>query len=231
MDKLNRILLVISAICLVLVFKTSDERPVFQGQFFDWIFGEFSTGNTIVFNLTTGLFISIWFYFLVVYIPDVQRKKRIKKHFGMQYLEFRRQVISNILGACRESYSSDLPNTLIHPPEFKLYFDETVEHHQTRWDVFVSNTDMIVVQRILSEFLAFKEATFYLLSKIDIEDEDAHSFLHNFNTITTTLLNTSTDDDHSMKIFYQYLREIFAGYSFTSGTRDYDYFAKMFEKL
>ncbi|HIF9233328.1 hypothetical protein C5F63_10195 [Photobacterium damselae subsp. damselae] len=231
MGIVNRALLAIGIICLVLVFKTSDEQAVFQSQLFDWTFGQFAIGNTILFNLASGFLISIWFYFLVVYIPDIQRRKRIKKHFGMQYLEFRKQVIMNILGECDECYSADLPKMLIHPPEFKSYFAKTVKPGQTRWDVFVNNANMIVVQRILSEFVAFKEATFYLLSKIDIEDEELHSFLHNFNTITITMLNTSTDDYDSMKIFYSYLYDIFAGYNFTSGSRDYDYFIKMLEKL
>jgi hypothetical protein len=229
--KLNQVLMVISIICLVLVFKTSDEAPIFRGELFDWFFSQFSIGNAILFNLASGLLISIWFYFLVVYLPDVKRQKRIKKHFVMQYLVFREQVITHILGSCGESYNSDLLNKLTNPHEFKVYFDEKVTYGQTRWQVFISNADSVVVQRILSEFIAFKEATLYLLSKVDIEDEEVHAFLHHFNSITITLIDTPVDDYDSMKKFSGYLREIFAGFSWSSGSRDYDYFAKMLEKL
>jgi len=178
-----------------------------------------------------NILISIWFYFLVVYIPDVQRKKRVKKHFVMQYSEFRKQVITHILGACRESYDSALPNTLMEPKEFKRYFNEMVRYDQTRWDVFMDNSDATVIGYILAEFIAFKEAIVYLLSKVDVEDEELHAFLHRFNTITTTLVNTNADDYDSKKVFSSYLRDMFAGFSWIEGSRDDDRIGKMFEKI
>ncbi|EGQ8277481.1 hypothetical protein GT901_23970 [Vibrio parahaemolyticus] len=231
MNRLNRALVVISFVCLFLVLKTSDEPVVFEGELSQFFFGQFSQGNSILFNLTSGLLISIWFYFLVVFVPDFQKKQRVKKHFIMQYYEFRKQVIAHILETCQESYDSELLMELINPNEFKTYFDEKIEPSKTRWHVFINNADSTVIQSILSEFIAFKEATLYLLSKMDIENENVHSFLHNFNTITTVLVNTSVDDYDSMKVFSSYLRDVFAGFNFSTGVRKYDYFEKMFEKI
>ncbi|EOX3441815.1 hypothetical protein ACPFUR_003440 [Vibrio cholerae] len=231
MNLLNRILVFASVICLFLVFKTSDEPTILRGGLSELAFEQFSFGNTILFNFSSGLLISIWFYFLVVYIPDVRRRNRVKKHFVMQYSQFRKQVITHILGACKENYDAGLPKTLITPSEFNTYFSVKVQPNRTRWYVFMNNADATVVKNILAEFIAFKEAILYLLSKVDIEDEELHAFLHNFNTITTTLVNTHADDYDSMKVFSSYLREIFTGFSWISGSNDYDHFGRIFDKL
>lgn len=149
----------------------------------------------------------------------------------MQYSEFRKQVVIHILDTCDEGYKDDLPSRLTNLSEFKTYFDKKIKPNQTRWYVFMNNADSVVVQSILSEFIAFKEATLYLLTKVDIEDEEAHAFLHKFNAITAMLISTSVDDYNSMRLFCSYLRDIFAGFNSLSGSRGYDYFTKIFNKI
>ncbi|OBU39885.1 hypothetical protein [Photobacterium phosphoreum] len=231
MNRLNIILVITSVMCFFLVFKTSDEPLIISGEFFELAFRQFTLGNTILFNLCSGLLISIWFYFLVVFIPEAKRKNRIKKHFIMQYHQFRKQVVICILSACGESGDADLINSLIIPSKFKTYFDGKDKTDQNRWYVFMNNADEVIVKNILAEFIAFKEMISYLLNNIDIEDEELHTFLHNFNTITTILVNTRADDYDSMKGFSRYLRPIFAGYSWKTGSYDYDRFGNMFDRI
>lgn len=228
MKFLNKGLLVLSFLCLFLVLKSSEERLLFESAGF--IFQHFKLGNEIVFNLSCGMLISIWFYFLVVWLPEKKNKKRVKSHFISQYTEFKRHLIMHIVGACRKPYKADLLSNLMEPQEFKNYFKEKVTADQDRWHVFLNNLDKALLADILNEFEAFKEATSYLLGNVQVDDDEVFSFLHRINTISITLKGVSIEDD-SLRQLSRLLWEILAGFSWVDGYRDYDYFDSMFHKI
>ncbi|EKO3618609.1 MULTISPECIES: hypothetical protein [Vibrio] len=228
MKLLNKGLLVLSFLCLFLALKSSEERLLFESTGF--FFQQFKLGNDIVFNLSCGMLISIWFYFLVVWLPEKKKKKRVKSHFISQYTEFKRQLIMHIVGACREPYKADLLRNLMEPQAFKEYFNEKLTADQERWHVFLNNLDKALLADILNEFEAFKEATSYLLSNVQVDDDEVFSFLHRINTISITLKGVSVEND-SLKQLSRLLWEILAGFSWIDGYRDYDYFDSMFHKI
>lgn len=228
MKFLNKGLLILSFLCLILVLKSSKERLLFEsaGLFFQ----QFKLGNEIVFNLSCGMLISIWFYFLVILLPEKKNKRRVKNHFISQYREFKRHLIMHIVNACRETYKADLLSNLMEPQVFKDYFKEKVAADQDRWHVFLNNLDKGLLADILNEFEAFKEATSYLLGNVQVDDEEVFSFLQRINTISITLKGVSVEDD-SLKQLSRFLWEILAGFSWVDGYRDYDYFDSMFHKI
>jgi len=225
---LNKGLLILSILCLVLVLKSSKERLLFDsaGLFFQ----QFKLGNEIVFNLSCGMLISIWFYFLVVWLPEKKNKARVKSHFISQYTEFKRHLIMHIVNACREPYKADLLSSLMEPQVFKDYFKEKITADQERWHVFLNKVDIGLLVDILNEFEAFKEATSYLLANVQVDDDEVFAFLHRINSISITLKGVSVEDD-SLKQLSQLLWEILAGFSWVDGYRDYDYFDSMFHKI
>lgn len=228
MKFLNKGLLILSFFCLFLVLKSSEEGLLFEstGLFFQ----QFKLGNEIVFNLSCGMLISIWFYFLVVWLPEKKNKRRVKSHFISQYTEFKRHLIMHIVGTCRAPYKDDLLSSLMEPQVFKDYFKEKITADQERWHVFLNNLDKGLLADILNEFEAFKEATSYLLGNVQVDDDEVFSFLHRINTISITLKGVSVEDD-SLKQLSRLLWEILAGFSWVDGYRDYDYFDSMFNKI
>ncbi|MFC3033988.1 hypothetical protein ACFOEE_15860 [Pseudoalteromonas fenneropenaei] len=228
MKFLNKGLLVLSVLCLFLVLKSSEERLLFEST--EFVFQQFKLGNEIVFNLSCGMLISIWFYFLVVWFPEIKNKKRVKNHFISQYVEFKRHLIMHIVGACRESYNADLICNLMEPQVFKDYFKEKVTANQDRWHVFLNNLDKTLLADILNEFEAFKEATSYLLDNVQVDDDEVFSFLHRINTISVTLKGVSVDDE-SLKKLSRLLWEMLAGFNWANGYRNYDYLDSMFRKI
>jgi preprotein translocase subunit SecY len=76
---------------LFLVVKSSEDTLILSG--YEWLFGQFESGNSIVFDIAVGILVSILFYYIVVYIPESSRKIRIKRSFIYQYKEFRKRLI------------------------------------------------------------------------------------------------------------------------------------------
>ncbi|TXD97928.1 hypothetical protein ES754_02935 [Psychrobacter frigidicola] len=231
MRYINYSLLVMGLLCIFLLIKSSGEVVEISG--IRYIFQGFNFGNTMIFTLSSGMLVSIWFYFLVVYLPQNQKKKRVKANFLSQYIEFRRQLILHILntynkGNISESYvDTDL---LIDSDKFKAYFKEYVTESQNRWHVFLNNLDEEALAEILIEFEAFKEAVSYLLNNVEIENNNIFSFLHNFNAISISLKNTKLYDDRD-KQFARLLWEILASFSFMGGYQENNHFEKMFKKI
>lgn len=228
MKFLNKGLLVLSFLCLFLVLKSSEERLLFKSVGF--FFQQFRLGNEIVFNLSCGMLISIWFYFLVVWLPEKKNKKRIKSHFISQYTEFKRHLIMHIVDSFREPYKADLLSNLMDPQVFKDYFKEKVTADQNRWHVFLNNLDKDLLADILNEFEAFKEDTSYLLGNVQVDDDEVFAFLHRINTISVTLKGVSVEDD-SLKRLTRLLWQMLAGFSWADGYRDDNYFDNMFRKI
>lgn len=117
MKFLNKGLLVLSFLCLFFMLKSSEDRLLFESAGF--FFQQFKLGNEIIFNLSCGMLISIWFYFLVVWLPEKKNKKRVKSNFISQYTEFKRYLIMHIVDACREPYKDELIRNLMEPRAFK----------------------------------------------------------------------------------------------------------------
>ena len=225
----NYILSILSIICLFFVIKSGDDFLLYQ----NWsIFEQFHVGNAIVFNLASGMLISIIFYFIVVLAPEMRREKRIKSNFYFQYFELRRNLVYHILGNCQEAYNPELYDTLIKPVSFREYFKETINnsYEQTRWDVFYNNLDQTVINNLQLEFEVFKESVSYLLNNLEVTDKEAFSWLHQFNAIAITLKGVNVDDE-SRKVLARYLWEFLACYNSATGNNDVDIFEKIIRKI
>jgi hypothetical protein len=194
------------------------------------VFEKFDVGNSVIFNLSIGMLVSIWFYFLVVHLPSAARKRRIKRNFIFQYIEFRRKLIYHIIGNSGEAYSHALIDELMGVKEFRDYFNTKINETQNRWFAFSNNISNESLSDILLEFEAFQEAITILLINIDIQNENVFSFLHRLKTISITQKNARVEDYNSFRFLRRLLWEMLAGFS-QDDYRDFDYFEEMFRKI
>lgn len=81
--KYQRPIILISLIaCLFFVFKTSDDPFLFQNTWVTWLFQQFPTGNSIIFNVSIGIMVSCIFYVLIVLLPKRSKALQIKRDSG-----------------------------------------------------------------------------------------------------------------------------------------------------
>ncbi|WP_435247186.1 hypothetical protein ACMAZD_10550 [Vibrio sp. nBUS_14] len=80
-------------IAAFLLFKSSDEPLIYllSDTFLEEALYKFELGNSIIFNLCIGYIVSLFFYFLVVVIPDKRKQKELTMELG--------QVVSFMLEA------------------------------------------------------------------------------------------------------------------------------------
>ncbi len=80
----NVILLLLTLVSVLLIFKTSNEPilPMFQGGFIEDVFQRFTLSNELIYDLSIGYIVSVIFYLIVVYIPEKKKQNDIKPYIN-----------------------------------------------------------------------------------------------------------------------------------------------------
>jgi hypothetical protein len=228
MKYISHSILYIAILSCILIIKSSSEPLLLEE--FGFILGQFSYGNEIVFNLSCGMLVSIWFYVLVVLLPEYFRRTRIKRNFLSEYRVFRKQLILHVLSNGHEPYFTGLVEELTDVSEFKKYFHTIVDENQNRWYMFSNGLSDKALKEIVLEFEAFKEAIIVLLLNVDIQNDEVVSFLHRFKTISITLKGVSTEDYMGYKVLLRLLWEMLSGFTI-DGYKNSDIFEDVFKKI
>lgn len=102
---MNYVLCVLAGLSLILMFVTGTD-PILP-----WLIGtpvepwlyRLRWTNGIVFNLAVGFLVSLFFWYLLVYFPEVKRRKVVKRHLTERYRLFKEEVVLNLLWAAGEA--------------------------------------------------------------------------------------------------------------------------------
>ena len=229
---LTAILWALIILSILLAVKTSGD-PILDVIENTWIkpcFQELPTGNAIIFNLSIGFLVSSFFYLLVVWFPERQRKNIIKNNLVVQYQSFKKDTISILLSACQSSYTGDLPIDLTNQSEFRMFFKESVSDSQNRWHVVLNNLNDRLLQELLVEFEILLNEVTYVLNNVTFEDPNVFSFFKRLSQAVYKMKNTTLDYD-DVKHLSGFLWELFAGWSFIDGYREDDIVAVMIKEI
>ena len=224
----------LSIFSILLVFKASNEPilSIFSGTWVDSFFKQFDTGNSIIFGLSIGFLVSVFFYILVVWFPNRQRKNLIKHNFKEQYRLFKCDTISILLGACQSSYDGGLPRKLSEQSEFVKFFQEPVgsDSRNIRWYNVLNGLKEHHLKELLVVMEIFMNEIAYVLNNVNINEPEAFAFFKRLSQAVYQLKNSTLDCDE-IKSLTNFIWEIFAGFSLIDGLRDYDIIKIMINKI
>src|SRR5215469_2025460 len=78
----------------------------------------------LFYELAIGYLVSLIFWVLVVLLPDIQRRRMLRKSLEERYRYFRRGIVDALLSASEGTYELDKRDKLTEPAEFRRYFSE-----------------------------------------------------------------------------------------------------------
>lgn len=114
----------LSAMAAVGVVAFSGEevlRPL-RGTQFEPLLHAMAIPNTIGFNLCIGFLTSVFFWWLVVYRPDVQRRRLLRAGLSSRYRDFKHNTIQQIVWCCGMSLTTAEIDGLLKQALFKAEF-------------------------------------------------------------------------------------------------------------
>jgi hypothetical protein len=223
-----------SIVSIILAFKTSSEPilSIFSETWIDSFFEQFSTGNSIVFDLSIGFIVSVFFYLIIAWYPNRQRKRLIKRNFKEQYHSFKQDTILILLSACHETIDNKLSLKLTEQSEFKKFFTKPNkdEPRNIKWYDVLNGLKEYHLKELLVELEIFRNEVAYVLDNVEINDPDVFSFFKRLSQTVYKLKNSTLDSD-DFKPIEHFFWQVFAGWNIIDGYTDIDIVKVMISKI
>jgi hypothetical protein len=184
----------------------------------------------ISYDLGIGSIISLFFYWLVVRIPENVKRRRIRHSFARHFREFKEDAISTMLMVTDGTFSWGFHQELVDQKKFREYFQQQVGQGQDRWDSLHNKMTAYALNELLTQLEVLRAEIMYTMTVIDIDDEKVLEFMKRFSATIVKMRETTLDYD-SMKSFGNFMYEIFSGFSLVSGYQTRDYFEDMIRAI
>lgn len=186
--------------------------------------------NKIAYDLAVGAIVTLVFYWLVVRLPERQKRARLRKGLAAQYRAFKEDSIAIMLGVADGSYSVDFPEVLLDRGEFKRYFEQSVGNRLDRWDRFFNELDERGIRDLVKQMAILRDEVAFVLNNVDIPGEAPFAFLKRLERIIYSRSDVTNDYDDK-KSFLRFLWEVFAGWDFASGYQERDIIEDMIDAI
>ena len=187
-------------------------------------------GNSILFNLSVGYLVSVFFWLLVVYFPERRRSHILRDNLRRRYQDFREETIQILLWCAIGPHDSELPKQLCDHKRFREFFDE---NEKERWYAALNgleeNKDRL--NDLLLELELLANEVLYVLNNVSIRDQKVHSFFKRLNEHIYRLRNASVYSYDPVKYLGNFLWGIHARWSMIDGQREEDVIQETIESL
>lgn len=223
------VLFIVSAFGMV---KSSSDPllPSLRGTPAGAVLTQFPTGNQIIFDLTVGILVGLFIYVLVVWIPERAKRRRIRHNLSQSYSSFKEECILIFFSALQESCDLDLVDRLKDRMRFREYFKEMVSSDQERWHAVLNGLDAALVRRLVVELEIFMTEVHYALTVLDIENQEAFTFLKRLSQILYRF-RTWTDQYDDVKRLSGFMWSVHTGWSSADGYTNRDVIAEMIAEI
>jgi hypothetical protein len=184
----------------------------------------------IIYDLAVGSLVTVFFYLLVVRLPDYQRRQRLKRSLERHYKAFREDCIEIMLAVADGTYSAEVPETLMKQDKFKEYFTEKVTADRNRWHDFQNNLNEYYLRELLRLMEIFRVELTFVLNNTDIPKDEPFEFLKRLSAAIYSMKDVTLGYDES-KPLASFLWNVFAGWDLITGYRKEDVVKKMIDAI
>ncbi|WKA26218.1 hypothetical protein [Bradyrhizobium roseum] len=184
----------------------------------------------IAYDLGIGGLTSLMFYFLLVRLPEGQKRRRVKRSLSGHYRAFRKDLISTILAATEGSYDYDTVEKLLDQRAFREHFKEKVSESEERWHRFLNRLEEHHIRDLLTTMEIFRDEISFLLNTIYIADDEPFEFFKRLSAAIYAQKDVTPEYD-PVKQLAGFLWNLLAGWDWVSGYRERDVVQEMIEAI
>lgn len=218
--------------CVFLSVKTSsDEFPSWAaGTWLENALVQFPTGIQITFDLAIGVIVSLVIYILVVRMPEIRKRARLRRNLRRCYSLLKEECITNLLFGLEGSADLELVDELKDRETFKRYFKERVSSGQDRWDAVLNGLEEVHVRAIVSELAHFRRELEFTLASVDVDDSQAFALLRNLTRILHASASWTIGYDE-IKPLANFMWSLHTGWNWVEGYTGRDAIADLIEAI
>lgn len=168
----------LTVIAVIGMFAFSGEKIIspLQGTLVEPILLAMGWTNTIAFNLCVGFLISVFFWWLVVYLPERQRRELLRTSLARRYADFRHNTIQICSWAAKLGLTTQEIEDLMDKTKFREYFKD-----DDRWYDVVNGLqdEKAYITCMHVEMELFAQELTYTLNNVVVQDDKVHSLFKN----------------------------------------------------
>jgi hypothetical protein len=217
-------LAVVAIVSAWLMLAASDDPllPMLRGTLVEVAVQQFGTGNQIIFGLSVGVLSAVGMFYVLVRLPEYERKQRIKQHLQRAYVAFKTSCIKIFVGKACGSYDSETIEQLMNPSAFRAYFQQPFAVGQDRWDGVANRMDESMLKQIVLEAEVLHGGFQHAMSAIDIRDPEMFAFFKHVSEALFRAKDWSANYDGS-KVVLQFFWQVLAGWNPITGYSNREY--------
>jgi hypothetical protein len=215
----NKTLSLLAIVAAYFAVSASGERviPWLQGTPVESALIQLGWTNTIVFNLAIGYLVSLFFWLIVVHLPERKRRAMLRNKLDRTYKYFKEDIVQTLLWALNAPYeSAQIEQLATDHIAFKNFFGND---NKSIWGAAL-NGMQDSEERLREVYFAMESLSLevtYVLSSLPIQDENAHTFLKHLNETIRRLKHYDTAEYDRVKYIGSFLWGIFARWDILSG--------------
>lgn len=230
-----RVLFAVSIVLAVFGMLSGSNEPIvafLRNTVAEDIAAQLHHGNSVVFGLSIGYLTGVIVWVFVVWLPDKNRRRIIRKNLHRRYREFKRANLQTLFHAANQSMNSaEIDSICGDHRKFRAAFDS---NEKALWYAAmngIADETKPYLDDILIEYQILAGEFSHASNTVLIHDEELHSFLRRILEIVHRLSNYNSDRYNLEKSLGRYLFEIFARWSFVDGQRETDFVEDMINRI
>lgn len=184
----------------------------------------------VLYDLSVGTLITLFFYALVVRLPDYEKRRRLKGSLERRYRDFKEDCIRIMIEVAGDAGSEDHPDGLMEPDKFRDYFHERVTPDRERWHELWNNINRYYLHELLIRMETLRDEIAFVLNNTDIPKDEPFEFLKRLS-VAIYLVKDITLNDDELKPFARFLWWMFTGWDAITGDAKGDPIAKMIDLI
>jgi hypothetical protein len=193
-------------------------------------FAHAKAGYKVVYDLGIGALVSSAFYYLVVRLPDYQRRQRLKRSLELHYRVFRISCIEIMLIVADGQFEGGKPEALLDPEKFREYFKQRVTPHKERWHEFMNNLNEYYLVQLQTFMEQLRDELIFVLNNTDIPKDEPFEFLKRLSAALYSMKSVTIGYDE-IKPLAGFLWDVFAGWDWIEGYRKGDIVRRMIDEI
>lgn len=147
----------------------------------------------IAYDLGIGSIVTLFFYWLVVRIPENVKRRRIRNSFARHFREFKEDAISTMLMVTDGTYTYGFHQELFDQTKFRDYFQQQVGQGQDRWDSLHNKMSDYALNELLTQLEVLRGEIMFTMGAIDIDDKRVLEFMKRLSATIVKMRQTTLD--------------------------------------
>lgn len=204
---------------------------LFSGTWLEKALYSLSSSNSILFNLSCGYIISVFFWYLLVEIPESNQRGIIRDNMSQRYISFKKSTICNMLYASGDvGVDYELVDELLDHKKFREYFSGK---NKQRWYDVLNGLDENErhIKDVHNDLELLYNDVSYVLNNIRFTNKKSHSLFVNLQENIFRLLNYNDCHYDHVRALSSFLFTMFALWSLVDGDMDEDVVQKMIDQI